>query len=200
MFATEIVSGRALSASTVSSTVWIRTVAVRWPGTNTGTPETAATVRPNRRSVSLNDPRYAPGVFGSGAVAVSDRPSSVRYVCNGGSPPARRVAMSGAVAAARTGSAAGVKAVRVVTPGKCQRRGARNDHCAWRALVVSERLAALVVTCANGAGLAVGVTAVYRAPPLLQANLRSAQMLIHSPCQSPFASGSISHTRPCRRS
>ena len=48
--------------------------------------------------------------------------------------------MSGAVAAARTGSATGAKAVRVVTPGKCQRRGARNDHCAWRALVVSDRL------------------------------------------------------------
>ena len=46
--------------------------------------------------------------------------------------------MSGAVAAASSGSAAGVNAVRVVTPGKCHRRGARNDHCAWRALVVSD--------------------------------------------------------------
>ena len=88
----------------------------------------------------------------------------------------------------------------VVTPGKRHRRGAWNDQAACRTYEVRLTVARLVLTCANGAGLAVGVTAAKTAPPLLQMNRRSEYTLIHSPWQSPRPSGSISHTRPRRRS
>ena len=78
-----------------------------------------------------------------------------------------------------------------MTPGKCHLRGARNDHSAWSATTSAERRRRSSVTCANGAALAFGVTAAYTAPPLLHTNFRSAQALIHSPCQ--FAAGQRVH-------
>ncbi len=55
-------------------------------------------------------------------------------------------------------------------------------------------------TPANGAGAAVGVVTAATLPPLNQANRRRADTLIHSPCQSPRASGSMIQTRPRLRS
>ena len=135
-------------------------VAWRGPGTNTGTPPTCDTVRPKRRSVSLIDPRYAPGLVGSGALIVSARAEAATSVWVGGVSSVARSATDGDLAAAAIGSAAGENAVWVVTPGKRHFRRARNDHCAWSVAEDSLSVAALIRTCANGAGLALGVTAV----------------------------------------
>ena len=102
-------------------------------------------------------------------------------VCDGLASSVTRSASIGALASASIGSLIVLNAVCVVTPGKCHLRGARNDQSAWSADDVRLSVAALVRTCANGAGLAFGVTAAYTAPPLLHTNLRSAQALIHSP-------------------
>ena len=80
-------------------------------------------------------------------------------VCDGLASSVTRSASIGALASASIGSLIVLKAVCVVTPGKCHLRGARNDQSAWSADDVRLSVAALVRTCANGAGLAFGVTA-----------------------------------------
>ena len=106
----------------------------------------------------------------------------------------------GSVAAAVSGSAAGVKVAVTSAPGKCQPRGDVTGHAMSTVVVVTPAAGDPTVTPANGAAAAAGVTATDRAPPLVQAYLRRAATLIHSPCQLPWPSGSMSHTLPRERS
>ena len=87
-----------------------------------------------------------------------------------------------------------------MAPGNAHLWGALTPQAASSVVEVTEILGSPIVTPAYGAGFAVGVTATDRAPPRVQANLRNARTLIHSPVQPSRPSGSMSHTRPRLRS
>ena len=94
-----------------------------------------------------------------GVFTVIDRDEAAMMVCDSRVSSATRSASIGDLASASSGSPIVLKAVCVVTPGKRHLCGARKDQSAWSTEDVTVSVAALVRTCANGAGFAFGVTA-----------------------------------------
>ena len=169
---------------------------------NTATSCDVTKAFPNRRSRIPTWSVYAPGLVGSGAVSCIVLPFTVSFARFGAAASSLRTGTSGRQRR---------RLERIVRLRRTSRSrsapGNRHFFGAFRlqaASTVSPERTSLgfadALTLANGAAFAVGVVAAATAPPWRHTKRLIAYTLIHSPCQSPRASGSISHTRPRLRS